>query len=285
MTKLRDDFCVFILSYGRPNDVKTLETLQKAGYSGQYFIVVSDDDGEVDNYKKKFGSKVCVFNKLEQAKYFDIMDNRKEATASIIYARNYCFKLAQNLGYRYFLELDDDYHAFSYRYAEDDKLKAKPVKDIDAIFELTLQLLDDTDALTVAYSQGGDLIGGLNGSNFKKGLLRKAMNSFFIDTHKPFQFLGRINEDVNMYVDNGAKGKKIFQVTNISIDQEQTQSHSTGMTELYLDYGTYAKSFYSVMIQPSFVKLSKMGTANPRIHHQVDWRHGVPKIINPKYKK
>lgn len=116
-------------------------------------------------------------------------------------------------------------------------------------------------------------------------VLRKAMNSFFIDTHKPFKFVGRINEDVNMYCDLGSRGKRVFQVTDVMINQESTQSADNGMTSLYLDYGTYLKSFYSVMIQPSFVKLAKMGVANYRIHHNVDWNCAVPKILSQKYKK
>lgn len=283
--KLRHDFCVFIISYGRAKNVKTLTTLKRAKYTGQFFIIDSDDDDELAEYQQLYGRKLHVFNKLEEAKSFDMMDNRQKASASIVYARNYCFKLANKLGYRYFLELDDDYNEFSFRYVKDNDLKCKKITNIEPVFEATLQMLDDTDALTIAWSQGGDLIGGIHGSNYKKRLLRKAMNSFFIDTRKPFKFLGRINEDVNMYCDLGSRGRKIFQVTDVMINQGSTQSADNGMTSLYLDYGTYLKSFYSVMIQPSFVKLNKMGIENFRIHHNVDWNCAVPKIINQKYKK
>lgn len=283
--KLRDDFCVFILSYGRPDNIKTLDTLKKSNFSGTWYIVNSDDDKLLKEYQRKFGSKLCVFNKKEESHYFDMMDNQKKDSASIVYARNYCFKLARKLGYRYFLELDDDYDSFSYRYVANGILKSQALKNADEAFEATLTLLDDTQALTVAWSQGGDLAGGLGGTNYKKHLLRKAMNSFFIDTHKPFVFVGRINEDVNMYVNLGAKGKRIFQVTDIMLNQASTQSNDNGMTSLYLDYGTFLKSFYSVMIQPSFVQLQKMGVENLRIHHSVNWRYAVPKILNQKYKK
>lgn len=283
--KLRSDFCVFIISYGRAKNIKTLTTLKKSGFKGTYFIVDSDDDEELGEYRKLYGDKLCVFNKQEESKKFDMMDNRKENSASIVYARNYCFKLANKLGFRYFLELDDDYNNFSFRYVKNNLLKNKKIKNIEQAFEATLKLLDDTNALTVAWSQGGDLIGGINGSNYKKKVLRKAMNSFFIDTHKPFKFVGRINEDVNMYCDLGSRGKRVFQVTDVMINQESTQSADNGMTSLYLDYGTYLKSFYSVMIQPSFVKLAKMGVANYRIHHNVDWNCAVPKILSQKYKK
>ena len=49
------------------------------------------------------------------------------------------------------------------------------------------------------------------------------------------------------------------------------------MTELYLDAGTYVKSFYTVMYCPSCVVVSAMGTAH--------WRYAVPKILRESVKK
>ena len=57
------------------------------------------------------------------------------------------------------------------------------------------------------------------------------------------------------------------------------------MTDVYLDSGTFLKSFYTVMIAPSCVKLSMMGDKHLRIHHNVNWECAVPKILNEKWKK
>ena len=74
------------------------------------------------------------------------------------------------------------------------------------------------------------------------------------------------------------------------LHQTQTQANSGGLTEEYLDKGTYVKSFYSVMLCPSFVKIKTVGGGghgriNHRIHHKINARYGYPKIINEKYKK
>ena len=71
----------------------------------------------------------------------------------------------------------------------------------------------------------------------------------------------------------------------VSLKQKNTQTTKGGMTDEYLDNGTYIKSFYSVMTSPSFVKIYGMETNNTRIHHRVDWNNAVPKIISSKYKK
>ena len=69
------------------------------------------------------------------------------------------------------------------------------------------------------------------------------------------------------------------------ITQKTTQSNAGGMTETYLDMGTYLKSFYSVIYSPSCVKISEMGDAHKRIHHAVNWDKCVPQILNEKWKK
>lgn len=120
---------------------------------------------------------------------------------------------------------------------------------------------------------------------FHQGLSRKAMNVWFLKTDRPFRFVGRVNEDTNTYVMLGNQGKLFFTVTNTQITQAQTQKNAEGMTTLYLDYGTYVKSFYSVIVAPQAVRVAEMGAHHRRMHHRVDWNRCVPKIISDRYRK
>ena len=94
-----------------------------------------------------------------------------------------------------------------------------------------------------------------------------------------------MNDDVNTYLTNGKKGFLFFQTTNIQVCQELTQKKSGGNTEAYKMYGTYLKSFYSVMIEPSCCKIYQIGLSSKRIHHSIKWNNAVPCIIDEKYKK
>lgn len=69
------------------------------------------------------------------------------------------------------------------------------------------------------------------------------------------------------------------------INQGQTQKNKGGLTEMYLDSGTYVKSFYSVMYSPSCVKVAAMGDKHMRMHHRVNWDCCTPKILNQRWKK
>ena len=277
------NFAVFILSHGRANNVKTLKTLDKGNYTGETIIICDNEDDQIEDYKK-LGKKVIVFDKLEEMKRTDTEDNFGDHRL-VVYARNKCHDIAKDLGLDYFLVLDDDYHQIAMKYVDDKKLKSKDIKNLDRTFDAMLDFLDVSGALTVTMAQGGDFIGGAENPNLRKGIGRKAMNSFFCRTDRPFKFTGSTNEDVNAYVTYGMKGKLMFTIYKLVIEQATTQQNTGGLTDIYLDNGTYVKSFYSIICEPSCVKVAIMNSRHPRMHHKIDWNCCVPKIINEKYKR
>lgn len=284
--KFREDFAIFILSHGRANNIKTLKTLKDCGYTGKWYIIIDNEDKTYQEYYDKFGKEnVIMFDKLKKSKEFDTCDIENRDRKAIVYARNVCFDIAKELGLTYFLELDDDYIEFRYRYKKDNSLSSMWVMDINSIINEVLDFLENSGALTVAFAQTGDFIGGLECSMFKNRLVRKCMNSFFCKVDRPFDFVGRINEDVNTYVWRGTRGELLFTIADIVLNQGDTQQYSGGMSELYIESGTYVKSFYSVITNPSCVKISTMGVNHQRIHHLVDWEHCLPKILDEKWRK
>lgn len=278
------NFAVFILTHGRPDNVKTLQGLQKTGYTGKIHIVIDNEDARAEEYFERYGDIVLQFDKKAIAETVDEADTSGDRR-SILYARHAAQRMAKEMGYTHMLQLDDDYADFRYRFIKNGKLTSYSVKNFDALCEATLEFLDASKALTIAWGQGGDMIGGIGNPNYKAGLRRKAMNSFFIRTDRYCNFRGRVNEDVNFYVSEGARGELIMSEYHVNVLQMQTQKNAGGMTDLYMSEGTYAKSFYSVMMAPSCVKIYPMGTANRRLHHKVDWNYAVPKILSQKHQK
>ena len=115
------------------------------------------------------------------------------------------------------------------------------------------------------------------------------MNTFCFKVNKnpkdDLIFVGRMNDDVNAYLSQGRVGKLFFQVADIAMVQVVTQASSGGNTETYKEFGTYSKSFYSVMIAPNCCKIGLMGRIDKRIHHNIKWKYAVPKILNEMHKK
>jgi len=279
-----DDFTVFILSHGRPGRIDTIRSLEKCGYTGSYYIVIDDEDDTADEYIRRYGDRVIVFNKREVAATFDEGDNFGDRRA-VIYARNACFNIAERLGVRYFLELDDDYTNFAYE-LEKTKRTAK-IRNLDGVIEAMLKFYMSISAMSIAFAQTGDYVGGDMDSSTSASKLhwRKCMNSFFCSVDRRYRFVGRINEDVNTYTWYQSLGNVFLTIPYIVIQQRRTQKNRGGMTDLYLDSGTYVKSFYTVMYQPSSVRVVMMTSKHKRFHHMIDWRCTVPYIIRERYRK
>lgn len=283
---VRDSFAIFILTHGRPDKVLTLTLLEKCNYTGKWYLVIDNEDKTADKYYELYGKEhVVMFDKLKKAQEFDTCDILSRDRRAIVYARNAAFDIAENLGLTYFLELDDDYTEFRMRYDLNGVFSSLYVTQLDPLIEETLDFLDTSGALAVAWAQTGDFIGGMGSRVYKERLTRKAMNSFFCRVDRRFDFVGRINEDVNTYTWRGTRGELFFTIADMSLNQQDSQQNSGGMTELYLNAGTYVKSFYSVIVAPSCVKIAEMGCGHRRIHHLVDWETCTPKIISSRFKK
>lgn len=279
------DFVVFIISHGRADSIVTYKTLKKRNYTGRVYIIIDNLDTTRNQYENIFGKEnIIIFNKEEIAKTTDNGDNFSNLRTTT-HVRNACFNIARDLGFTYFLVLDDDYINFCFRL--NDKLEYPAgrfiIKNIDYIFDAYLDFYKSINALSICMSQGGDYIGGKdNKYAIEQGMTRKAMNSFFCSTERPFKFVSRLNEDVNTYMTLGSRGELFATIPFCSVTQIESQTLSGGMTESYLAGGTFIKSFYTVMYCPSFATVSMMSN---RMHHRIEWGCAVPCILDEKYKK
>jgi len=277
------DFAVFILTHGRPDNVLTYTTLQKCGYTGKVYLIVDDEDACVSQYVENFGrERVIVFNKKAMADQTDEANNFDNRQV-IVHARNYCFIAARQLGITYFLELDDDYYEMNYKFT--DVKGTGLIKNIDNIFDMVLDFYKASDITSIAFAQTGDFIGGIdNGKGAYRFNKRKCMNSFFCSTERPFSFVGSINEDVNTYTVLGSRGNLFLTIPVLVINQKDTQTNKSGMSDIYRLNGTYIKSFTTVLMHPSSVKVSMMNANHKRLHHSIKWGNTTPAIVSAKYR-
>jgi hypothetical protein len=287
---LRSNFAAFILTHGRADHVRTYHTLRKCGYSGRIYLLVDDEDKQLPRYLELYKDEVIVFPKQDAIRITDAGSNFGKYN-SVVFARNYNFIVAKQLGLKYFWQLDDDYKRFMWSLDTQGNYLTTNTSlcCLDKVIPLCLDFLDESGAASIAFSQGGDFLGGDSCGlikKYRKGLFyRKVMNSFFFRTDYPVHFRGILNDDVNMYVGEGIRGKLFITLPCLRLEQARTQQQSGGLTDIYLDCGTYMKSFSSVMIAPTCVKISTIGNVNPRIHHQIQWNNACPVIVDEKYRK
>lgn len=273
---------IYILSYNS-KDVATFNTLNRFGNQINTSIIVGTDDPILEHYKKKYRDNLLIFDK--DTIEVDLMNNFEEKKFPI-FAREYAYQHAMENNITHYVLLEDDYTLFGIRYVENGKLKGQSINITDW-FIFLLKLTDSFKGkIQIGISQSGDYIGGKDNAMFTKGYRLKLMNSYFINCKYPIHFKGSINDDVNTAIllptQNGAIPVTIGRIL---LNQKDTQSNGTALQDIYLKYSTYTKSMYSVMLNPSAVKIFTLSTAHPRLHHHVSANKVYPKLLDPKYKK
>lgn len=287
MNDLLKDFAVLITTHGRPDRVLTHTTLRKRGYTGRIYLVVDDLDPTLPQYRERYGDEVIVFDKRKCAETVDKADNLPDLRA-VVFARNECFDIAERLGLDVFLQMDDDYNQFRYRF--DNQLHYIPgsgtAKNLDIVFAPFVKFMKTTPVHCIAMAQGGDFIGGNTSGKIRLKSMRKMMQTFFLSTKRRFKFFARMNDDVTTYTYGGSIGQLFLTTTQFSINQPRTQLVPGGMTELYQEHGTYVKSFYSILYHPSSIKIRTLeDKLGKRLHHAINWRNTAPKILREEIRK
>lgn len=269
-------FGVFVFCWGRPDFDNTIKTLRRCGYSGEIYCLLDDLDETRFEYIKKYGENNCfVFDKKQVSKSVDMMNNFGDLKSTVLVS-SVIFNAAKHFGLDYFAAMCDDYTQFSHK-----REKERRTRKLDKVFEAFVEYLEEAKKIScLAMAQGGDFV-----SNDKKPYKRKVMNCFICKTDRQFVFKGAMNDDVNMYVYNGTRGKIFLTYNRFMLHQPPTQVVEGGLSETYKKYGTFVKSFYSVMLCPAGVKITTMGLKNPRLHHEIDYNKTVPCIVSEKYKK
>jgi len=284
--KSLNNYAVFILTNGRPHKQYTTRTLHKLGYTGSIYYLCDTDDPTLPEYKKLLGKQVVTFDKRKVRHTFDLMTNEENYNL-VVYARNAVFKVAKRLGLDYIVVMDDDYTGFYTMVDENGFYQNTHIRDFDKLIRVHLKFLKNANLDALAFAQAGDFLGGENGGFNRRGLrpLRKVMNVFFFDVDKPLQVNGMLNEDSVLGVDAARHGKILLTTCLVKMLQKQTQTNSGGLTEAYKSVGTYQKSFYSVLMNPSAAKIEYRTHSVGRIHHHITGRYAYPKIVSEKFKK
>lgn len=283
-SEYRESFAVFILSHGRADEIKTVKMLKDSGYTGDWYVVIDNEDDQADQYFSKFSEHVIQFDKKAVADETDTGDTDNDRRVGV-FARNKIQDLAEERGYKYHLQLDDDFTRIDFRYVEDDRLVTKACRDLDTLFYYLVRYIDKTDIAWLSFTLSSEYLGGIRGKKYFMGLNPKTMGSFLMRADKKVKFRMRMNDDITTTIDEASRGLLMYSVMYLQVQTPPTQHMRGGMTEIYQDNGTYRKSFYSVMCCPSFVKIAKQGRINFRIHHKISWNNCRPKLVNEKWKK
>lgn len=269
-----EKFAIYIISHNRP-ECETYYRLRQMGFTGSIKIILDNTDKCIEQYINNFKDQLIIYNKENVD--IDLMDNFDEPKGIATYSREFCMQLAKEEGLDYVLMLDDDLKDIKYRYG---KSGNKRVKDLDSIFNVCLEFMENIDILT--FGTSNDYIGGKNGE-YKIG---RGTNAYLIKVSSNIHFKGRYSEDRITPVLYAQTGKVIIKILSLQflfdVWQPNKKIKQGGCNDIYKDENNYVMMFYPVMSSPSNT-ISKYKNGQYVAH--TNYRNVCPKIIDERYKK
>ena len=148
-----DNFAIFIITYKRPDNQVSYDTLRNHNYTGKIYFVVDDSDPTIEELRKNFvekdsNSDILIFSKVEIAKITDTGMAKPYLNFSV-FPRNAAEEFAKELNLEYFAILEDDMKYFDIRILEDNTLKRYKVRDCDYMIEQLIEFMKSDDRIAM----------------------------------------------------------------------------------------------------------------------------------------
>lgn len=278
---LRNDFAVFILSKGRPNAQITYSTLRSSGYTGAIHILCDNMDDTIDEYRENYGDEVLVFDKVKWSEKSDRMSN-ENAYNVLLPARNAVTEIAKDLGYKYYMQIDDDISRFTHKWLDDNgDMNSVEVSKMDGILEAMIEYISSTPIISLTFTLPVFYQFGAEGA-MKDGLLHDAYNTYLMSVDEPVTFKGMLTEDYIGISNSQIVGDLVYAITDIMYDSPKQGTNEGGLNDAYSDGDWWMVKIYALIANPGNVKLIARDEGVIDIRTNINQR--VPKILNEKWR-
>jgi len=275
---------VFIPSYHRADNLKTVRYLEKIGYDMQkVYVFIDDEADDREAYKEvtaRYGCHLVVFDMTEARKRYDYVHRASVSRRSAGQARNMFQDFAKKVGIRFYLVMDDDTNDFQFR-VKGIWCKNAEGQTVIRGFERVQEFMERHHIGLFGRSQTGDYYGGNIVLNI---WLRKVMNTTFYDTRFVYRGeRGVQDDDTSMFT--GMLNDGLFTGTiadGIVLQQTQSATAKGGLTDLYNECKLYNKAMVTPLQFPSAIHAERQALNGNRLHHRIEYRYLAPKLMKGK---
>ena len=269
---------VFIPSYHRARNIKTVYYLHKIGWDMSLVTVFIDNQaGDELDYREeagKYGFNLQVFDMDEARRRYDYVHRASVSRRSAGQARNMFQDYASSIGVDFYVVMDDDTQYFC------TFMMRRTIRDLDLVrrmFNSAEDLMRKRHIGVFGLPQTGDFIGGYQYQIFT----RKVMNTTFYLL--PYVYRGeRGVQDDDTSLFTGIINEGLFTGTaqhSIVLQQVQSATQNGGLTDLYNECKLLNKALVTVIQFPSAIKAEYQPKNGGRIHHRINYKYLGPCII------
>lgn len=276
---------IFITSHNRADKVMTYNTLKKGGYTGRVFIVIDDEDEQLDLYVKNYGSAIIVYNKEKAMSECDTVINTG-LKKSVTFARIAVEKIAQKSNLDAFAILDDDILNLRYRIIEDGKVKSMSVRSgLDKVFEYYYSFMLQNDIAVTSFCSPMFYVAGTHNLATRLTKSREAYQIFLRNPKFKLNWVGVMRQDMltnSLTEQIGYVWLTLPYISYDAIPMNEFRSNIGGMHETYQNMPEYVRAMLGVIVHPSslYVRCNETCT-------KIGWirDNGLPCIISSRFKK
>ncbi len=271
---------VFIPSYHRADNLKTVRYLEKIDYDMQHvYVFVDDEADDRERYKavaKQYGFHLVVFDMTEARKRFDYVHRASVSRRSAGQARNMFQDYAKKKGIEQYVVMDDDTNDFQFRIKGIYVHKASG-ETVKKTFDMIAAMMRRYRIGLFGVSQTGDFYGGMHLAMMR----RKVMNVTFYDTRFIYRGeRGVQDDDTSQFV--GVLNEGLFTgslADGITLQQTISATAKGGLTDLYNECKLYNKAMVTPIQYPSAIRAERQVMNGNRIHHRIDYKYLAPRLL------
>ena len=269
---------IFIPSYHRPKNLRTVKYFRKIGWDMRYITVFiddkTDDISEYEETASEYGFNLHVFDMEEARRKYDYVHRASQSRRSAGQARNMFQDYATEKDIDFYVVIDDDTQMFT-SYMQRHKLKDRDI--IRRSFLAVEDLMRKRKIGVMGLPQQGDFLGGYKQALF----IRKVMNTTFYLL--PYVYRGeRGVQDDDTSLFTGIINEGLFTGTiqhSLVLQQVQSATQEGGLTDLYNECKLLNKALVTVIQFPSAIFAEKQERNGNRVHHRIRYKHLGPVII------
>ncbi len=271
---------IFIPSYHRPDNLKTINYFLKIGWDKTKLHVFidseADDQEQYRAVSNALGFNLHVFDMEEARARYDYVHRASISRRSAGQARNMFFDFAKTLGVEFYMVQDDDTHHYQVR-KNRKMLRTANLTDLDSVFNSIKELMYKRHIGLFGASQTGDFIGGEN----KKLLRNKVMNTTFVLTKYLYRGeRGVQDDDTSLFT--GVMNEGLFTGSigeGVILQQTASATAKGGLTDLYNECKLLNKALVCPIQFPSAIIAERQKKNGGRLHHRIRSKNLYPKLL------
>ncbi len=270
---------LFIPSYHRPDNLKTVKYFVGKGYLAKLIHVFLDSEADdVEEYEescKQFGCNLHIFDMEEARARYDYVHRPSVSRRSAGQARNMFYDFAKKEGISFYMVQDDDTNGMEIR-PHCKYLRLAEFEEIVYAFVLAKEFMQRKKIGCFGLSQTGDMFGITH-----ELIRKKVMNVTFIDTR--FMYRGERgvqDNDTSQYVSIMNEGFFTGSAAGgLVLKQTPSATAKGGLTDLYHECKLLNKSLVTVIQYPSAIIAERQVMNGGALHHKINYRYLMPKIL------